>query len=41
MVGPPGRKGEVGKNGKDTDPKNWKQCVWRSDDSRDIGLIKV
>ena len=22
-------------------PSNWKQCVWKSDDGRDNGLIKV
>ena len=39
--GPRGVKGESGPSGKDTDHRNWKQCVWRSEDSRDIGLIKV
>ena len=41
MVGPRGLKGEVGQNRKVSDPKNWKQCVWKSADGRDIGLIKV
>ena len=39
--GPRGVKGESGPSGKDTDHRNWKQCVWRSEDSRDIALIKV
>ncbi|XP_068673933.1 collagen triple helix repeat-containing protein 1-like isoform X2 [Montipora foliosa] len=38
--GQPGLKGEAGTSGKDADHRNWKQCVWRSGDSRDIGLIK-
>ena len=37
--GPRGVKGEAEPSGKDTG--NWKQCVWRSQDFRDIGLIKV
>ena len=44
MVGPTGsrgHKGEEGKNGADADHRNWKQCAWRSEDGRDIGLIKV
>jgi len=32
-----GAKGEVGAQA----PSNWKQCVWRSGDGRDNGLIKV
>ena len=39
--GPRGVKGDVGPSGTDTDHRNWKQCVWRSQDGRDIGLIKV
>ena len=39
--GPRGSKGEAGASGKNTVHKNWKQCVWKKDDSRDIGLIKV
>ena len=39
--GPRGVKGEAGASTKDADHRNWKQCVWRSGDSRDIGLIKV
>ncbi|XP_068673249.1 collagen triple helix repeat-containing protein 1-like [Montipora foliosa] len=38
--GPRGVKGEAGPSGKDFDQRNWKQCVWRSEDSRDIGLVK-
>ena len=44
MVGPTGsrgHKGEEGENGADADHRNWKQCAWRSEDERDIGLIKV
>ena len=44
VAGSPGArgvKGESGPSGNDTDHRNWKQCVWRSADSRDIGLIKV
>ena len=36
-----GLKREAGTSGKDADHRNWKQCVWRSADGRDIGLIKV
>ena len=39
--GPRGVKGESGASGRDTDHRNWKQCVWRSGDGRDIALIKV
>ena len=40
--GPAGDKGDKG----DTSPpgnavRNWKQCVWKARDSKDIGLIKV
>jgi len=43
LAGPPGPrgvKGEAGTSGQDADHRNWKQCAWRSVDSRDIGLIK-
>ncbi|KAL9986654.1 hypothetical protein ACROYT_G000826 [Oculina patagonica] len=43
VAGPPGSrgvKGDAGQNGTDADHRNWKQCAWRSYDSRDIGLIK-
>ncbi|KAL9986628.1 hypothetical protein ACROYT_G000799 [Oculina patagonica] len=43
MAGPPGSrgvKGDAGQNGADADHRNWKQCVWRNHDPRDIGLIK-
>lgn len=40
-LGPRGVKGEAGINGQNADHRNWKECVWRSDDSRDIGSIKV
>ena len=36
-TGANGAKGEVGAQA----PSNWKQCVWRSGDGRDYGLIKV
>ena len=39
--GPQGGKGETGASGKNTVQTNWKQCVWKKEDSRDIGLIKV
>ena len=39
--GAKGEKGEMGASGTDTDHRNWKQCAWKSGDSRDIGLIKV
>ncbi len=44
VAGPPGSrgvKGDAGQNGADADHRNWKQCAWRGEDSRDIGLIKV
>ena len=44
MAGPPGSrgvKGDAGQNGADADHRNWKQCAWKSDNGRDIGLIKV
>ena len=40
-TGSRGQKGDQGKNGADADHRNWKQCAWRSEDIRDIGLIKV
>ena len=39
--GPRGVKGELGPSGKDTAHRNWKQCAWKNDDGRNIGLIKV
>ena len=39
--GPRGVKGEMGPNGTDTDHRNWKQCAWKKEDSRDTGLIQV
>ena len=39
--GPRGEKGDAGINGTDADHRNWKQCAWKSSDSRDIGLLKV
>ena len=44
VADPPGlrrAKGEAVIKGKDADPRQWKQCVWKSQDFRDIGLIKV
>ncbi|XP_078356503.1 uncharacterized protein LOC144641364 [Oculina patagonica] len=35
-----GIKGDAGQNGTDADHRNWKQCAWKNDDNRDIGLIK-
>jgi len=40
-TGSRGQKGDVGENGADADHRNWKQCAWKSEDSRDIALIKV
>ena len=34
-----GGKGETGASGNDTVEKNWKQCVWKEYDTRD--MIKV
>ena len=40
--GPRGFKGEAGPVGKvAAEQRNWKQCAWKKDDGRDIGLIKV
>ena len=39
--GPRGVMGEMGPNGTDTDHRNWKQCAWKKENDRDIGLIKV
>ncbi|KAL9986555.1 hypothetical protein ACROYT_G000722 [Oculina patagonica] len=39
-AGSRGVKGDAGQNGADADHRNWKQCAWKNDDSRDIGLIK-
>ena len=39
--GPRGIKGEMGPNGTDPDHRNWKQCAWKNNDGRDIGLIWV
>ena len=39
--GPRGEKGEMGASGTDTDHRNWKQCAWKTNDDRDIGLIMV
>ena len=39
--GPRGVKGEMGPNGTDADHRNWKQCVWKKNDGRDIGLFQV
>ena len=36
-----GMKGEMGPSGTDTDHRNWKQCAWKNNDGRDIGLIKA
>ena len=42
--GAKGEKGAVGapgSSGTDTDHWNWKQCAWKNNDRRDIGLIKA
>ena len=36
-----GEKGEMGASGTDTDHRNWKQCAWKNNDNRNIGLIKA
>ena len=44
VAGPSGSrgvKGDVGPKGSDADHKNWKQCAWKAEDNRDIGLIRV
>ncbi|CAH3132549.1 unnamed protein product, partial [Porites lobata] len=40
VAGPSGSRGMKGEMGPNTDHCDWKQCAWRSSDSRDIGLIK-
>ena len=40
-TGSRGQKGDAGENCADADHRNWKQCAWKSEDNRDIGLIKV
>ena len=42
--GSAGAKGEPGERGNDYEDlvkSNWKQCVWKRDDSKDTGLIQV
>jgi hypothetical protein len=42
--GPAGAKGEPGERGSDyvdLVKSNWKQCVWKREDSKDTGLIQV
>ena len=40
--GPRGFKGEAGPVGKvAAEQRNWKQCAWKKEDGKDIGLIKV
>ena len=40
--GPRGMKGEAGPVGRVVaEQRNWKQCAWKKEDSKDIGLIKV
>jgi len=39
-LGPRGVKGEAGPSGKNAQHRNWKQCAWKLDDGRDIGLVK-
>ena len=40
-LGSRGVKGDARQNGADADHRNWKQCAWKNEDIRDIGLIKV
>ena len=39
--GPRGVKGEMGPNRTDAGYRNWKQCAWKKDNARDIGLIQA
>ena len=42
--GPAGEKGEPGERGNDyvdLVKSNWKQCVWKTNDLKDSGLIQV
>ena len=40
--GPRSFKGEAGPVGKiAAEQRNWKQCAWKKEESKDIGLIKV
>lgn len=44
VAGPSGSrgvKGDVGPKGTYVNHRNWKQSAWKSEDSRDIGLITV
>ena len=45
VAGPPGPRGIKGEEGTvrkvAAEQRNWKQCAWKKDDNRDIGLIKV
>ena len=45
VAGPPGPRGIKGEEGTvrkvAAEQRNWKQCAWKEDDNRDIGLIKV
>ena len=40
--GPRGIKGEAGPVGKvATEQRNWKQCAWKNQNGKNVGLIKV
>ena len=41
VAGAPGSRGSKGETGASTVQRNWKQCAWKKQDGRDIGLLKV
>ena len=42
VAGPPGPRGIKGEAGKvAAEERNWKQCVWKKAEGRDVGFIQV